>query len=104
MGGIMIKKDILGIFSLGFIIFIGGCQAKTSLEYLTIGTGGVTGVYYPTGGAISRIVNAKKKELKRGIFGWSTSSSSDDNHEPSDISTNSLSILPSVKRKSYLFD
>lgn len=31
-------------------------------KYLTIGTGGVTGVYYPTGGAIARIVNKKKKE------------------------------------------
>ncbi|MFV1957114.1 MAG: TAXI family TRAP transporter solute-binding subunit [bacterium] len=34
--------------------------AKT--KFYTIGTGGVTGVYYPTGGAIARIVNAKKKE------------------------------------------
>jgi TRAP transporter TAXI family solute receptor len=30
--------------------------------YVTIGTGGVTGVYYPTGGAISRVVNKKSKE------------------------------------------
>ncbi len=34
--------------------------AKT--KFYTIGTGGVTGVYYPTGGAISRIVNFKKKQ------------------------------------------
>jgi hypothetical protein len=26
-------------------------------EFITIGTGGVTGVYYPTGGAICRLVN-----------------------------------------------
>ncbi len=31
------------------------------MTYVTIGTGGVTGVYYPTGGAISRIVNKKSK-------------------------------------------
>lgn len=31
-------------------------------EYVTIGTGGVTGVYYPTGGAICRLVNKDKKE------------------------------------------
>jgi len=31
-------------------------------EYITIGTGGVTGVYYPTGGAICRIMNKQKKE------------------------------------------
>ncbi|HKK47554.1 MAG TPA: TAXI family TRAP transporter solute-binding subunit, partial [Alkalispirochaeta sp.] len=30
--------------------------------FATIGTGGVTGVYYPAGGAISRMVNAKSDE------------------------------------------
>jgi len=30
--------------------------------YVTIGTGGVTGVYYPTGGAIAKMVNKKRKE------------------------------------------
>jgi len=37
-------------------------SAKPSTTYVTIGTGGVTGVYYPTGGAISRVVNKKSKE------------------------------------------
>lgn len=38
-------------------------SAKPSgITYVTIGTGGVTGVYYPTGGAISRIVNKKSAE------------------------------------------
>ena len=31
-------------------------------EFITIGTGGVTGTYYPTGGAICRLVNQYKKE------------------------------------------
>jgi TRAP transporter TAXI family solute receptor len=31
-------------------------------RFVTIGTGGVTGVYYPTGGAICRLVNKSKKE------------------------------------------
>lgn len=31
-------------------------------EFITIGTGGVTGVYYPTGGAICRLVNRGRKE------------------------------------------
>ncbi len=35
-------------------------QAKT--QFVTIGTGGITGVYYPTGGAIAKMVNKKKKE------------------------------------------
>ena len=30
--------------------------------FVTIGTGGVTGVYYPTGGAICRLVNKARKE------------------------------------------
>jgi TRAP transporter TAXI family solute receptor len=37
-------------------------QAKTT--FVTIGTGGVTGVYYPTGGAISRMINAKRKQYR----------------------------------------
>ncbi|MFO7767262.1 MAG: TAXI family TRAP transporter solute-binding subunit [Pelovirga sp.] len=31
-------------------------------QFVTIGTGGVTGVYYPTGGAICRLVNMDRKE------------------------------------------
>lgn len=31
-------------------------------EFVTIGTGGITGVYYPTGGAISRIVNQQENK------------------------------------------
>jgi uncharacterized protein len=34
--------------------------AKASTTFVTIGTGGITGVYYPTGGAIAKIVNKKK--------------------------------------------
>ena len=34
-------------------------------KFVTIGTGGVTGVYYPTGGAICRVVN--KERAKHGI-------------------------------------
>jgi TRAP transporter TAXI family solute receptor len=31
-------------------------------QFVSIGTGGVTGVYYPTGGAICRLVNKNRKE------------------------------------------
>ncbi len=31
-------------------------------QFVTIGTGGVTGVYYPTGGAICRLVNQNRKD------------------------------------------
>ncbi|OAN18988.1 C4-dicarboxylate ABC transporter substrate-binding protein [Photobacterium jeanii] len=33
-------------------------------EFITIGTGSVTGVYYPTGGAICKLVNKDRKEHK----------------------------------------
>ena len=36
--------------------------AAQAEEFITIGTGGVTGVYYPTGGAICRLVNKNRKE------------------------------------------
>ena len=36
--------------------------AVGAAEFVTIGTGGVTGVYYPTGGAICRLVNKGKKQ------------------------------------------
>ena len=36
--------------------------ATAKVTFVTIGTGGVTGVYYPTGGAISKMVNKKRKQ------------------------------------------
>ena len=44
-------------------IALGGAAAAQ--EFISIGTGGVTGVYYPTGGAICRLVNKDRK--KHGI-------------------------------------
>jgi TRAP transporter TAXI family solute receptor len=37
-----------------------GGDASGKPTFVTIGTGGITGVYYPTGGAIAKIVNKKK--------------------------------------------
>lgn len=31
-------------------------------QFITVGTGGVTGVYYPAGGALCRTINSKRKE------------------------------------------
>ncbi len=36
--------------------------AEPQSTFITIGTGGVTGVYYPTGGAICRLVNKNRAE------------------------------------------
>lgn len=41
---------------------IGAGPVQAEQQFVTIGTGGVTGVYYPTGGAICRLVNKKRKE------------------------------------------
>ena len=41
-------------------LFTSPADAKT--RFATIGTGGITGVYYPTGGAISKMINKKRKE------------------------------------------
>jgi len=49
--------SLILLFLLSFLPVKGQCR----LTFVTIGTGGVTGVYYPTGGAISRIVNKKSK-------------------------------------------
>jgi TRAP transporter TAXI family solute receptor len=40
----------------------GGAMAAGHQQFISIGTGGVTGVYYPTGGAICRLVNKDRKE------------------------------------------
>jgi len=38
-----------------------GAGAVNAQEFITIGTGSVTGVYYPTGGAICKLVNKGRK-------------------------------------------
>ncbi len=39
-----------------------GSALAANQQFVSIGTGGVTGVYYPTGGAICRLVNKGRKE------------------------------------------
>ena len=44
-------------------LLVGGSLASASAQtFITIGTGGVTGVYYPTGGAICRLVNKDRSD------------------------------------------
>lgn len=58
-------------FRIGHLILLGavaalfavsGGPATAQQKFITIGTGGVTGVYYPAGGAICRLVNQSRKE------------------------------------------
>ena len=41
---------------------LGATGTPAADQFISIGTGGVTGVYYPTGGAICRLVNKMRKE------------------------------------------
>ena len=45
---------------LAAVLSLATAQARST--FVTIGTGGITGVYYPTGGAIAKMINKKKKE------------------------------------------
>ena len=57
----VLKNAICGVaaaLSLG----VAGSAIAADQQFVTIGTGGVTGVYYPTGGAICRLVNKGRKE------------------------------------------
>ncbi len=56
------KNHLLGTFAaLGLALAVQG-SAMAQQQFVSIGTGGVTGVYYPTGGAICRLVNKDRKD------------------------------------------
>ena len=42
------------------LFFLNPVAAEAKTRFVSIGTGGITGVYYPTGNAIARMVNDKK--------------------------------------------
>ena len=60
------KKDLMIFIALllGFFFFTGPAPTNVHAEntFVTIGTGGVAGLYYHTGKAIAKIVNKKNKE------------------------------------------
>jgi len=51
-----------------------GCKRKDA-QFVTIGTGSVTGIYYPTGGAISQMINRKFEQYRIKATVESTSGS-----------------------------
>lgn len=55
---LMTSLIVAGAVAMG----LAATPAMAQRSFLTIGTGGVTGVYYPTGGAICRLVNARRDE------------------------------------------
>ncbi|MCB9481265.1 MAG: TAXI family TRAP transporter solute-binding subunit [Desulfobacteraceae bacterium] len=58
----------LTAFCIAAVLTFSGCskdsqetgETEKRTSFVTIGTGGITGVYYPTGGAIAKTVNNKK--------------------------------------------
>jgi uncharacterized protein len=58
---IEMKRTAIGVLTLALFGF-GFGEVLAAPQFVTMGTGGVTGVYYPTGGAISKLVNQKRKE------------------------------------------
>ena len=55
-------KKLIIVFAFLIACSPAGQDKPGGKTFVTIGTGGVTGVYYPTGGAISRMLNKKAKE------------------------------------------
>ncbi|MGI9515003.1 MAG: TAXI family TRAP transporter solute-binding subunit [Anderseniella sp.] len=54
----VLKYTLAAVVAAGFAVSANAADQ----QFVSIGTGGVTGVYYPTGGAICRLVNKKRKE------------------------------------------
>jgi len=59
-----IKQRLSGLVAAGFLgtLIFGAAAVAGEQRFVTIGTGGVTGVYYPAGGAICRLVNRGRAE------------------------------------------
>ena len=59
----MKKERSCALVLVGISILLGGCKDR-EVNFVTIGTGGVTGIYYPTGVAICRMINKKFNEYE----------------------------------------
>jgi len=70
----MKKFSFFLVIFMGFVITFSGCE-QGDVMFVTIGTGGVTGLYYPTGGAISRLLNKRVKDINIKATVESTSGS-----------------------------
>ena len=60
----MKSRNLIG---LGLAMAMGGSLAAGAAvaqeqQFISVGTGGVTGVYYPVGGAICRLMNQTRRD------------------------------------------
>ena len=55
-----LKKVALVAIAFSQLLFV--CESFAATKYISIATGAITGVYYPTGGAICRLVNRGRKD------------------------------------------
>lgn len=58
----MALKNLIKVSAVAAAMLGAGMGTASAQEFITIGTGSVTGVYYPTGGAICKLVNKDRKE------------------------------------------
>ncbi|MHC4212427.1 MAG: TAXI family TRAP transporter solute-binding subunit [Planctomycetota bacterium] len=68
------RKTWIVIVLIAFVLIGTGCRDR-KIRFVSIGTGGVTGIYYPTGVAISRVVNGNFEQYQIKATVESTSGS-----------------------------
>lgn len=58
----LLSLSLTAALALAALVPAAPALAQQKTTYITIGTGGITGVYYPLGGAICRFVNQSRKD------------------------------------------
>ncbi len=58
----MFRTKLVSVLAVASVAFFLSAPLSAADKFITIGTGGVTGVYYPAGGAICRLVNRGRRD------------------------------------------